>query len=97
VEQYLLLGALNLPNTQFIATVPDKYVSAIGSASREKEDKPPNSVRNQLREIERSTIIDALNRAGGNKKQAASDLGMSYRNLFNKIKQHKISFETTVK
>ena len=40
-----------------------------------------------LRELEMEAIHDALERTGGNKPQAAEQLGISLKTLYNKLNQ----------
>lgn len=41
-----------------------------------------------LRSIEKKAIVEALQKTGGNKKEAAKLLGISLRNLYYKIKDY---------
>ncbi len=43
-------------------------------------------VRDKIREVERDAIIEALERAGGNKAQAARQLGIDYKTYRMKLK-----------
>ncbi|MCH3918706.1 MAG: sigma-54 dependent transcriptional regulator [Spirochaetia bacterium] len=43
-----------------------------------------------LREVERETIVESLHRWGGNKSQAAKELGISRRTILNKIAEYDI-------
>jgi transcriptional regulator with PAS, ATPase and Fis domain len=53
---------------------------------------PPNlSFRDALTTIEKKLISDALIKAGGNKTKAAKLLDMSYRRLFEKIKEYGLA------
>ncbi len=43
-------------------------------------------VRDKVREVERDAIIEALDRAGGNKAEAARQLGIDYKTYRMKLK-----------
>jgi len=60
-------------------------------------EKPYDIAKKQAQQIERNAIIEAINRAGGNKRIAAQDLGMGYRTLYHKIKRYRIATEITAK
>ena len=65
-----------------------------GSASSlEPADLPPaeTSSTATLKEIERQTINAALARTGGNRTQAAQQLGISRRTLFNKLRAYGVA------
>jgi len=47
-------------------------------------------------EIERRAILDALERTGGNRTQAAEILGIGLRTLQRKLKEYRQDGETTV-
>jgi len=44
-----------------------------------------------LKEVERETIVESLHRWGGNKSQAAKELGISRRTILNKIGEYNIT------
>ncbi len=57
----------------------------------EPEDQEPVSAGNlSVRNAEKDLIIKALQRSGGNRKQAAEDLGFSERTLYRKIEKYNI-------
>jgi two-component system response regulator AtoC len=49
------------------------------------------SLRRTLEEVERNLILSALQRAGGVQKDAAALLGISPKNLWNKLQKHAIA------
>jgi len=44
----------------------------------------------KLREVEKQTILEALHKWEGNRTQAAEELGITRRTLFNKIKEYRL-------
>jgi two-component system response regulator AtoC len=48
------------------------------------------SLSDTLREVEKSLITGALQRAGGKQTEAAKLLGISAKNLWNKLQKHAI-------
>jgi transposase len=54
---------------------------------------PPSSATGSLtmEEIERRAILDALDRTGGNRTQAAETLGIGLRTLQRKLKEYKLA------
>ena len=44
-----------------------------------------------LEQLERQAIQDALDRCSGHRKQAAEQLGIGLRTLYDKLKQYKMS------
>lgn len=54
------------------------------------ESSQPSSLKESQKSSEIDMIIDALNKAGGNKKKAADILKISRVSLYNKIKEHNI-------
>ena len=49
------------------------------------------SFKEAMRELEKKMISEALQKTGGNKTKAAEVLDMSYKNLFDKIKEYDIT------
>jgi len=83
VEKYAILGDLPIPG-------PGRKTSA--------KFKPSSGpLREQLRNAEREIIIAALRESGGKKNQAAKALQITYKTLFNKIKNLEIGIEAKVK
>ncbi len=56
----------------------------------DSEPSPTLSLREQLQEMEKSLILNALQRANGVQIEAAKLLGISPKNLWNKIQKHHI-------
>jgi DNA-binding NtrC family response regulator len=52
-----------------------------------RTDRPHEATNLKLNDLERTAIREALNRAGGNRRQAAEFLGISERTLYRKIKE----------
>ena len=52
--------------------------------------KPENT--NDLKELEKIAIIDALKKSGGNKSKASRILGISLRTLYNKLKKYNLDY-----
>ncbi|KHK02265.1 sigma-54-dependent transcriptional regulator [Desulfovibrio sp. TomC] len=48
------------------------------------------NLRDTLQDMERNMILTALKKAGGSQKDAARSLGVSPKNLWNKIQKHRI-------
>jgi DNA-binding NtrC family response regulator len=71
--------------------IPERIRNAV--ASSEERDEPTCSFRvgTSLDAVERELIRMTLIHASGNKKLAASILGISRRALYNKIKKHKLA------
>jgi two-component system response regulator AtoC len=55
------------------------------------EDEATLSLKRACRDLEKSLIIKALNRTGGNRSQAATLLKISYPSLLQKIKDYGIT------
>jgi len=70
---------------------PDRARADVGTAAA---DRPPDTVgnlRETLQDMERNMIVAALKKAGGVQKDAARLLGLSPKNLWNKIQKHGIA------
>jgi two-component system response regulator HydG len=50
-----------------------------------------------LDEVEKATILNAMEITGGNKSEAARRLGITRKTLHAKLKKYALSFETSVK
>jgi len=48
------------------------------------------SLKEAVKELEKKMITEAMEKTGGNKTKAAESLGISYKNLFDKIKEYDI-------
>jgi DNA-binding NtrC family response regulator len=58
------------------------------SVSRPADATTPGTLRETLDAAERAAIAEALAAAGGNRREAATRLGVSLRTLFYKIARH---------
>jgi DNA-binding NtrC family response regulator len=47
-------------------------------------------LRQQVKEVERHHIMDALTRCGGNQTRAAKELGISRRTLISRLEEYNI-------
>jgi DNA-binding NtrC family response regulator len=47
-------------------------------------------LRQQVKEVERQHILDALTRCGGNQTRAAKELGISRRTLISRLEEYNI-------
>lgn len=66
-------------------------IEDVHEVREEKEDPPSNRSKiKSLQEVEREMIIDALERHGGKRKNAAQDLQISERTLYRKIKEYNL-------
>ena len=77
-----------------LADLPEEYrqPGADGrapAASAEKE--PEDGQTHTMEEIERRAILDALEKTGGNRTQAADLLGIGLRTLQRKIKEYRMA------
>jgi DNA-binding NtrC family response regulator len=67
-----------------------------GNASHDSEGRPPSLAevaRLAMAQAERDLIIPTLRRVHWNRRRAAPLLGVSYKTLLNKIKEHGIAEE----
>ena len=62
----------------------------IAEASPEGPCPMAGNLRDTLQDIERNMILTALRKAGGVQKDAARSLGVSPKNLWNKLQKHRI-------
>jgi len=99
VERYLLLGDKSLPQT-----LPDTYSPPASIKQPPTSPKASGATEHLLdtakqkgQQAERDAIIDAIKRAGGNKKTAAEILGISYRSLFYKLEKYNITTEISAR
>ena len=60
------------------------------SATTEENPSLGERLKQQVKEVERQAIIDALRRCGGNQTRAAKELGMSRRTLISRLEQYNI-------
>ncbi len=57
----------------------------------ERPPEPPDRKNLTARDLERQRIIEALNKAGGRKGEAAALLGISRSTLWRKLREHRLS------
>lgn len=56
----------------------------------EPSGKPPSKLKEAMQQLEKQLIAAALNRAGGNKSEAARELGISRSNLIVKVQEYSL-------
>jgi DNA-binding NtrC family response regulator len=61
-----------------------------GSADTAQHLSPGDRLRQQVKDVERQHIIDALTRCGGNQTRAARELGISRRTLITRLEEYNI-------
>ena len=62
----------------------------VAAASPEGLFPPAGNLRDTLQDMERNMLLAALRKAGGVQKDAARSLGVSPKNLWNKLQKHRI-------
>ncbi len=87
IEKFVILGDLPIPEA---SGAPLPLGAARGG------EGPVGPLKDAVKAAEREIIIRALRRAGGNKSQAARDLKISYKTLFNKISEHGIEIKSEI-
>ncbi|MHC1789957.1 sigma-54-dependent transcriptional regulator [Solidesulfovibrio sp.] len=65
-------------------------VAACGPDAPDAPVEVAGNLRDTLQDMERNMIVAALHKAGGVQKDAARTLGVSPKNLWNKIQKHRI-------
>jgi DNA-binding NtrC family response regulator len=88
VEKLLILGEESWARME----KPQPFAAASSAGNSGRDFSLPAAVAR----AERETILAALQRSAGNKSEAARLLGVSYKTLFNKIHEHRISFKTEI-
>lgn len=78
-----VIGPDELPHQLHKTPPADRSVGRIADGEGESESMT-------LNEAERDLIIQTLARTGNNKRKTSQRLGISYKTLFNKLKQHGI-------
>ena len=77
----------------FLPAQPSQQHGLVASGGQEEEFVTPEIIEDEgisLEERERHAIVKALERSGGNRKQAASELHISERTLYRKLKEYDI-------
>src|SRR5262249_15777270 len=64
------------------ADLPDMILSGSGS------DRAPRELHRAVEDFERDLIQRTLGRCGGNRERAAQELGISLRNLYQKLRRY---------
>lgn len=88
IERYVMSGVM--PS---LKTLPsEEEVMGIETPRRERK-KPQKStpLKKAARTAERDLILNTLKECGGNKRQAARQLKISYKTLFNKLRRYNIA------
>lgn len=96
VERAVVLGAFD-PRALEAAPVPEAEAPAPTSVPQSASEAPIKTLRQAVAQAEREAVVAALQRAGGNKAAAARLLGISYKTLFNKIHDHGIQSQVSIK
>ncbi len=84
IEKGLLLGEDAMLASIPTATAARAIESTAGAGAA---DRGPQSLKDAVASAERRAVVDALAAAAGNKRQAARALGVSYKTLFNKLRE----------
>ena len=85
---------ISYPAKQGSANIPEKVIEEeeepvpYADEYTEEESKAPEPATLSLAEVEKEMIIKALERHGGKRRNAASDLKISERTLYRKIKEY---------
>jgi two-component system, NtrC family, response regulator AtoC len=74
----------------FTSSLLQTATSPVGRAERRLGETATSAGRDSLSELEREHIIDVLQRAGGNKAQAARMLGLDRRSLYRRLDAYGI-------
>jgi DNA-binding NtrC family response regulator len=79
------------------AILPEHLPGPVRSTPRATESAlsleagaPEGALRNELRDVERARIVQALEECGGNQTEAAKRLGISRRTLLTRLDQFKL-------
>ncbi len=72
-------------------TIDHGCISCLLSGEGFGQEVPFLSLREAVKQLERKMIAQALIKTGGNKSRAAELLDMSYKNLFDKVKEYNIN------
>lgn len=78
-----IIEVIHLPESMITTSIEDQ-------SSLNTKPLPSSRRYEQILELDRTIIIDALKKASGNKTKAANLLNISRSTLYQKIKQHKI-------
>jgi len=83
---------ISYPSKQGLPNIPEKEIEeepvVYADEYTEEEGKTPEPASLSLAEVEKEMIIKALERHGGKRRNAASDLKISERTLYRKIKEY---------
>lgn len=93
--------ALQTDNTPFVADTPNQDNQVIQEPSNQfkhdtADELPEEGLECYLQSQEKALIITALNKANGNKTQAAKLLGMTFRSLRYRMKKLEIDRDDTL-
>ncbi len=71
--------------------LPENIIDGLGDHFLEESTEPSSSsIDDQLREIEKGMIVEALRKAEGVQAKAAEILGINQRSLWHRVKKHRI-------
>ena len=89
VESLVVLA----PNPEIrVEDLPAEYLHADPDATEPGATSPiPGTERMTMEEIERRAILEALEKTGGNRTQAAEQLGIGLRTLQRKLKEYRLA------
>jgi two-component system, NtrC family, response regulator AtoC len=71
--------------------VPVPKLAAMPAPLATREDADPGNVRDQMRDLERQRILEALEKCAGNQSRAAQLLGMPRRTLVKRLDAYGIA------
>jgi DNA-binding NtrC family response regulator len=75
-----------------VASLPESVRSRTSRASHApSHDVPPGSLREATAALEKRMIVDSLERAHGNRSEAARQLGIGRPQLYSKMEEHGIT------
>lgn len=70
--------------------IDESCVGLLLQGRQDEDQARPVSLREAIKQLERRMISEAMIKTGGNKTKAAELLDMSYKSLFDKIKEYQI-------
>jgi DNA-binding NtrC family response regulator len=90
-DEYSQMGFESAKNEAFNASIETKSFNPVILNSEESfEETEEVEETNSLADMEKQMILKSLKKYGGKRKDAATELGISERTLYRKIKEYKI-------